>query len=341
MPAMSRRDKSARKKKRREERIRQEKHARRAQPVEREDDDGEEVAGSIAQERALRRFELVRDQPEHRAAARSALASRALEKRSDALALELIAADPREQAQELAFQALESDDALTARSLARQALALDAECADALAVLALEDGDALRQCAGLAAAVGAATRRLGDAFIAEKRGRLHAVVRAWPLLRLTEQLAFAWRAAGRRGEARAALAEVLALDASDDTGLRWELLGWQLEDGEHAAARRLIADFPAEVDEVGSGAELAWAQLLINLLAGEREAAAAARLTAEKLNGLVRTALLGRELDQVAARRAPQLADEAWLIGERQGPAWRAHAEAMRWLEAPVPQPGG
>ncbi len=256
---MSRRDKSARKKKRREERIRQEKHARRAQKVEREDDGEDEAAGSIAQERALRRFELVRERPEHRAAARSPLASRALEKRSDALALELLAGDVREQAQELAFQALEADDALTARSLARQALVLDAECADALAVLAQAQGDALRQCAALASAVAAAARRLGEAFLAERRGRLHAVVRAWPLLRLTEQLAFAWRAAGQRGEARAALAEVLALDAGDDTGLRWELLGWQLEDGEHAAARSLIADFPADAEDAGSGAELAWA----------------------------------------------------------------------------------
>jgi hypothetical protein len=338
---MSKRDKAARKKKRREERIRQEKHARRAQPLEREDDEEEDVAGSIAQERALRRFELVRERPEHRAAARSALASRALEKRSDALALELIAADPREQAQELAFQALESDDALTARTLAGQALALDAECADALAVLALGHGDAPAQCAALAAAVAAAKHRLGEPFIAEKRGRLHAVVRAWPLLRLTEQLAFAWRAGGERGEARAALEEVLALDASDDTGLRWELLGWQLEDGEHAAARRLIAAWPSDADDADLGAELAWARVLMLLLAGEPAGAVEERIRAERLNALALPALLGREPDQAQVRRAPHHAEEAWLISERLGPAWRAHPEAWRWLGAPAAPPAG
>ncbi len=77
------------------------------------------------------------------------------------------------------------------------------------------------------------------------------------------------------------------------------------------------------------------------MLAGEHDAAVAARAVAEVRNGMARTALLGRQLDQAQARRAPQLADEAWLIGERQGPAWRAHAEALRWLEAPVPPPAG
>jgi len=69
---------------------------------------------------------------------------------------------PREQAQELAFDAMEAETAARARKLAKRALALDPDCVDALVLLTNLDATSPKAAiVGLQKAVAAGERALG------------------------------------------------------------------------------------------------------------------------------------------------------------------------------------
>jgi hypothetical protein len=78
---------------------------------------------------------------------------------------------PREEAQQIAFDAMEARTERQARKLARHALALDRDCVDALALLADLDARSPDELmSGLEKAVQAGERSLGPAFFAENKG---------------------------------------------------------------------------------------------------------------------------------------------------------------------------
>ena len=133
--------------------------------------------------------------------------------------------DPTEIAQEMAFQAMESDETDAALVLADRAISLDPHCVDALAIRATlsaeSDGELIEQ---LQKAVAVGDARLGEEFFAENMGDFWTLVEARPYLRTVRRLAEALWDAGRRFDAIsqscAALAHYLAGDTiAADTAL--------------------------------------------------------------------------------------------------------------------------
>ena len=92
--------------------------------------------------------------------------------------------DPKERAQEFAFQAMETQDEEEATWLARRALQLDPDCVDALATLAHETaGSEMELITLLQQAVATGERVHGPQFFEEHRGHFWGTIETRPYMR--------------------------------------------------------------------------------------------------------------------------------------------------------------
>jgi hypothetical protein len=91
---------------------------------------------------------------------------------------------PQEEAQQLAWDAMEAVTEWQARKLAKQALAKDPDCVDALMTLTEIDARSLEEAiAGMQKAVAAGERSLGAAFFAENKGSFWGMLETRPYMR--------------------------------------------------------------------------------------------------------------------------------------------------------------
>jgi tetratricopeptide (TPR) repeat protein len=203
--------------------------------------------------------------------------------------------DPKAQAQELAYQAMEHPDHAESARLARAALRLDPECVDALATLAgltvHSDGDLI---ARLEEVVATGARALGADFFAENRGRFWGILPTRPYMRTRAALADLLRQTGRLAEAIGNYEALLDLNPNDNQGNRDPLLGCYLAAGNLEGARRLLQDYAK-----AGWAVFAWGRVLERHLAGDLVGAASALEEARTKNRHVEAFL-------TAARPAPQ-----------------------------------
>src|ERR1035437_569837 len=96
----------------------------------------------------------------------------------------------REEAQELAYDAMEAQTEAQARKLAKRALAKDPDCVDALVALTgLEATSPKQAIAGLQKAVAAGERSLGAKFFKENKGDFWGLIETRPYMRARYRLA--------------------------------------------------------------------------------------------------------------------------------------------------------
>ena len=251
---------------------------------------------------------------------------------------------PAELAQELAFQALESEDPDRALQLADGALKLDARCLDALALRALlsaEDGAELVEQLGRAAAVGETV--LGEEFFSEYMGDFWTLVEARPYLRTLRQLAEVLWDQGRRLDAVAQFEELLDLDPADHQGNALSLLACYLCLGEVGRGLDLLDDYYDPDD-----ATWQWGAALAHYLAGRYRRADRQLSLAKTLNPHITAFLCGdRDVPEAfSLRPAPGSEAEAVACAQILAAAWSAHSSALLWLfttedddfEAPAPE---
>lgn len=244
-----------------------------------------------------------------------------------------LANDPKEQAQELAYQAYEAEDADEALALAEQALALDDHCVDALCVrafLACEDPGELIGELEHAATTG--EKRLGQEFFAEFMGDFWPMVEARPYLRTLKQLAEVLWSVGRRFDAIAVYENLLDLDPADHMGNASLLLGYYLAMGEVQRSWDLLE----EVDD-GDSTVFAWAWVLLYLMVDDEDGAREALDRALAANPYVAPWLAGvgdpgdRELP-ASAQLVRGSEDEALVTLDLLAEAWDCDPEAQWWL---------
>lgn len=241
--------------------------------------------------------------------------------------------NPRELAQEFAFQAYEAEEADAAFELADRALALDDHCVDALCVRAfLTREDPADLIAELEHAATTGEKRLGDEFFAEHMGSFWPLVEARPYLRTLKQLAEVLWTVGRRLDAVAYYENLVDLDPDDHLGNATLLLGYYLAMGEVQRSWDLLE----EVDD-GCSTIHGWAWVLLNLMVDDVPAARAALERALAANPYVAPWLAGvgdsgdREVP-VGARVSPGSEDEALITLDILGEAWDCDPEAQDWL---------
>jgi tetratricopeptide (TPR) repeat protein len=242
-----------------------------------------------------------------------------------------LAENPKEMAQELAYQAYESADSDAALDLVTKSLDLDPTCVDSLTVQAfVVSEDAGTLVATLEQILTVAETNLGEEFFAEYMGDFWPMVEARPYMRTVKQLAEVLWTVGRRFDAVAHYENLIDLDPEDHMGNASLLLGYYLSMGEVQRSWDLLEEFDDEENSV-----CAWAWVLIFLITGDEEAAVDGLKQAMELNPYVASLLVGgneNPAEEVPPYFTVGSNEEAHYTVQVIGEAWERAGEAQWWL---------
>jgi tetratricopeptide (TPR) repeat protein len=132
---------------------------------------------------------------------------------------------PLAKAQALMYQAFEEPDEQKRLQLAKDALAVSPDCADAYVLLA-EHATSRKEALRLyEQGVAAGERALGVEAFQRDAGHFWGLLETRPYMRARLGLAHSLRAAGRRDEAVEHLRDMLRLNPNDNQGVRYTLAG--------------------------------------------------------------------------------------------------------------------
>jgi tetratricopeptide (TPR) repeat protein len=237
---------------------------------------------------------------------------------------------PREEAQQLAFEAMEAGTAAAARKLAKRALRKDPDCVDALLVLVGIDSESPRQAIeGLQRAVEAGERSLGAEFFAQNTGHFWGILETHPYMRALQELGDLFKAQTLYLEAIKRYERMLVLNPNDNQGVRDTLLGLYLGVEDLAGAHKLLTKYKED-----SLANFAWGKVLERFLSGDLPAAVQALKAARKANRFVELYLTLQLTppEDLPEMYSPGSKEEAILCLDNLAFAWTHHHEAMFWL---------
>ena len=244
------------------------------------------------------------------------------------------ASTPAERAQDLVYAAM---DARGRRRilLARKALELSPDCADAYVLLAEECRD-LGQARDLyAQGVAAGARALGPAVLDEGAGHFWGDVRTRPYMRARFGLARCLDDLEQRDEALAHYRELLRLNPGDNQGARYAFLNALLLTGRDDEAGTLLRQFGDEPSALWQYGGALWAFRREGDCPASRQRLRAAFRSNRHLPGY----LTG---DSEWTDAAPQSyamgsKEEAVICVDELGDAWNATPGALEWLATHAP----
>ena len=241
--------------------------------------------------------------------------------------------DPKWRAQQLAYDALETDSLEEALRLCREAIQLDPDCIDAqrlmvsVAPMSPEERLSLMR-----EVVARAESVLGERFFAENAGHFWGVIETRPYMRAKQHLGELLAEAGDLDAAIAVFERMLELNTTDNQGMRYPLLGLYLTVSRLEGVRDVMSRYREE-KVMGS---FAWARVLERWLAGELDEAKAALQRARRVNPFVEPYASG-------ARAIPPVTPEFYRPGDDSeaqvcacefASAWRRHSGFRQWLRA-------
>ncbi len=238
--------------------------------------------------------------------------------------------DAKEQAQELAFDAMEAESEAEALQLAKRALKLDPDCVDAINIVVHGEASTPKQAIeGMEKAVAAGERSLGQEFFAHNKGYFWGLVETRPYMRARHELANLLRAENRTRRAIGHYEALLELNPNDNQGVRDSLLGAYLQVRDLKGAARLLQQYKNDASAV-----FAWGRVLERFLADDKPAATRALRAARQKNQFV-------ELYFSAQRPFPKDLPDMYSLGSKEeaefcvielAQAWAAHQDAIFWL---------
>jgi tetratricopeptide (TPR) repeat protein len=238
---------------------------------------------------------------------------------------------PRDRAQDLVYQAFESDDPEERQRLARQALEIWPDCADAYVVLAEQAPSRKAALQMYEQGVAAGERALGEAVFRDQVGHFWLILETRPYMRARYGLAESLWMAGRRDEAVAHLRDMLRLNPNDNQGLRYTLAAWLLLMDRDEDLRRLLDQY----DE--GSAFFAYTRALLAFREhGDTPEARALLKAAKKANKHVPAYVLGRKSVPFESPPYYGMGDESEAVSyaEMFLSGWRATPGAVNWLRA-------
>jgi len=240
-------------------------------------------------------------------------------------------ATPLEEAQEVIYQALEAQGKRRL-DLARTALTISPDCADAYVLLA-EAATTPQEARRLyAQGVQVGERALGPEAFKEDAGHFWGIVETRPYMRARQGLAEVLWHLGERQAAIAHLREMLRLNPGDNQGLRYTLASWLLAVGDDAALEQLLAAYPNE-----AGTHWAYTQALLTFRRqGPDTAADQALRQALRANPHVPAYLLGTKPFPAQPPDHYGIGDdnEAVIYLAEAAEGWLETPEAPEWLAA-------
>lgn len=237
-----------------------------------------------------------------------------------------------EQAQRIMYQAWEVRDSKSRVALARKALAISTDCADAHVLLGEEADDPAEARRCFEEGVAAGERALGREFFEENEGHFWGLLETRPYMRARAALAQMLWTQGDRLLAVEHYQDLLRLNPNDNQGIRQLLVGHLIELGRDADAKRLLDQYK----EDGS-AWMIFARVLVAYrLEGDSAGSRRALASAIKANPFVRPYLTGRKKFPVTLPAYHGFGDESEAIAYTYdgADAWRATPGALDWLGA-------
>jgi tetratricopeptide (TPR) repeat protein len=235
-----------------------------------------------------------------------------------------------ERAQNLCYQAF---DAIGRRQfqLARQALAICPDCADAYVLLAERTSDGNEAMELFAQGVAAGERALGKERFEEDAGHFWGVVDTRPYMRARFGLAQCLAKRGQIQEAVEHYRELLRLNPGDNQGVRYLFLPLLLKMGRDEEAARFMKE---SADEPSANWTYTRA-LLVYRLGGNCPAAQAEIHKALKANAHVPAYLLADENPEpLPDSYSPGSREEAAICAAELRSAFGATPGAVQWLES-------
>jgi tetratricopeptide (TPR) repeat protein len=167
------------------------------------------------------------------------------------------ALSPLEQAQDLMYEAWDSTGKRRVK-LARQALAISEDCADAYVLLA-EEADSLPEANALfEQGVKAGERALGPEAFEEDAGHFWGILETRPYMRARAGLAECLSLLGQRREAIAHYQDMLRLNPGDNQGVRYRLVNLLLEEGEDEALGELLKRYEDDATATWAYSRALW-----------------------------------------------------------------------------------
>lgn len=239
---------------------------------------------------------------------------------------------PLEKAQEYMYQAWRAEGTERVR-LARRALRICKDCADAYVLLAEETARSLQQARDLyEKGVRAAERALGREMFRENAGHFWGILETRPYMRARAGLAITLWQLHERQEAIEHLQDLLRLNPGDNQGLRYLLATCLLLETRHDELAQLLRDYEGE----GTAYWYYTKALLSFRQHGDTVESDRLLWAAFKQNSLVPDYLLGFELlpDQMPATIGFGDDSEAIDYAAANGLAWEQTPGALAWLEA-------
>lgn len=236
-----------------------------------------------------------------------------------------------QEAQELVYQAWETDDPVERIELAEEALTISPDCADAWVLLAEESAETLGQAIEYyRKGMEAGERALGEKTFEQDKGHFWGILETRPYMRARFGLADCLWEKGDREAAIEHYRQMLELNPNDNQGVRHILLGCLLEEKRHDEADALLATYADDPSAVWCYSKV----LLAYRREGDSEHSRAYRKAAMEQNRFVPAYLAGR-------RKLPKYPPDYIGIGDKNEAiayvfdnrkAWRDTPGAIPWL---------
>jgi tetratricopeptide (TPR) repeat protein len=240
--------------------------------------------------------------------------------------------DPLEEAQDLAYEAMDTENPAEAIMLILEALVLNPNCIEALRLAAdftsMTDLDYIEK---LEMIITRAEETMGKEYIEENKGHFWSVIETRPYMRTRADLAKILSKAGKKEEAIFEYEEMLKLNPNDNQGLRYNLLSLYLETGNLTRTRRLFKEYGYE-----SSALFLWGRVLERYLSDKHDDARKAVLKAEKQNPYVAGYLTGKKRlpEELPYHYSPGKESEAIVCFDVLGDTWKKYPDAIKWLRS-------
>ncbi len=238
-----------------------------------------------------------------------------------------------DEAQDLMFDAWDCEAPKKRIAMARKALKISADCADAYVLLAQEAARSEEEAIRLwREGVAAGERALGPQAFKDDVGMFWGLLETRPYMRARAGLAMALWEAGQADEAVDHAQAMLDLNPNDNQGGRYLLLTWLLGLGRDDEAGRLLRRYKDD-----GGSEWAWSAALAAFRRqGDHAVARKALTRAIDANPHIAAYLLGRRKPPLWLPDYVETGgeDEAAAYADVATASWSAAPGALAWLEA-------
>jgi tetratricopeptide (TPR) repeat protein len=238
---------------------------------------------------------------------------------------------PLKKAQDMIYDAWEAADPKRRIALARKALEISRDCADAYVLLAEETASSLTEALDLyRQGVEAGERALGKDAFEEDVGHFWGILETRPYMRARAGLAEGLWAAGNHETAIEHYKDILRLNPNDNQGIRDLLMPCLIERGKDEEAEALFREF----EDDGMAFWMYSRAMLDFRKMGDSEISRKSLAAAVKKNKHIPAYLLGRKKmpQSLPEYYSPGAETEAVLYVKENLEAWKSTPGALDWL---------